>query len=151
MTFSEAPWAVRFGAMGDMAESKFLEHCDGKAERFGLSRPEGVHVPLLPARMRGAPDFVTNNGLVECKGLGRAQFLQIKLETYGVMHYWRGLMPLWIFVWDSHKKRKCMISLEALDALLNTPDLINIGYFDDSKLVFRIPADAVFEAADGEA
>lgn len=150
--FSDAPWSHRFGILGDAAESKCIEYLDGKCERFGLDRPEGVHVPSLPARVRGAPDFITTSldgpAFVEAKGLGRAQHLQIKLEAYGVLHFWRMVMPVWVFVWDSHRKRRCLISMESLDKLINTPDLCSLSWFDGSKMVWRIPADSVFDAAE---
>jgi hypothetical protein len=73
----------------------------------------------------------------------------MKLEKFGVLRWWDGLLPVWVFVWDSHRKRKCVISLDKLDALIQTPDLCEFDYFDGRKLVFRVPANAVFEAADG--
>lgn len=135
--------------MGDTAEKKLVEHLDGKCERWGFNRPEGVSMPHLPARVRAAPDFVANDRFIEAMGLGRAQFLQIKDEKLGALRWWHDLLPVYIFVWDSYRRRKCMISLGAINRLINTPDLCEFGYFDDSKLVFRIPADAVWEAADG--
>ena len=148
MTFSEAPWAVRFGEMGDMSERKFLEAVEGKAHRFGLDRPEGVHVPSLPQRLAAMPDFLTTKALVECMGLGRKQQLQMKLTKLNVLHFWRNLHPVVVWVWDSHKKRSCLITVQALDQLIQTPDLCEFHYFDERKLVFAIPADSIWEASD---
>lgn len=145
--FSQRPWAARFAEMGDTSEKKFLEFCDGKAERWGFNRPEGLNITRLPARVRAAPDFVTNDGFVECMGLGRKQMLQVKDEKLGVLRFWNDLMPTRVFVWDSHKKRSCIISVPALGRLVNTPDLCSFEYFDGRKLVFCVPADAVFDAA----
>lgn len=147
VTFSDQNWHARFGSMGDASESKFVESVDGHCERWGINRPEGVHVPSLPARVRAAPDYLTNQGFVECMGLGRAQHLQVKLEKWGVLRYWNDLMPVRVFVWDSHKKRSCLIGLDALDKIVQTPDAIGVDYFDGKKLVFQIPADLIFEAA----
>jgi hypothetical protein len=136
--------------MGDASEAKFLEYVEGKCERFGLNRPEGIYVPHLPARLRAAPDYVQTSPprMVECMGLGRGQYLQIKLEKWGVLRWWNDLMEVVIWVWDSHKKRFCLISLDALDTLIQTPALVEVDYFDGSKFVWRIPADALFSASD---
>jgi len=149
VTFADQPWAARFakGGMGDPAERQFLEHVDGKCERWGFDRPEGVSIPHLPARVRAAPDFVCTDRFVECMGLGRGQMLQVKLEKFGVLRYWNDLMKVDISVWDSYKKRTCVLSLDTLDKLIQTPDLCEIGFFDGRKLVFRVPADALFSAA----
>jgi hypothetical protein len=149
-TFSDQPWAARFakGGMGDASERQFLEHVEGRAERWGLERPEGVSVPHLPARVRAAPDFVCTHAFIECLGFGRGQALQIKFEKWGVLRYWNDLLPVVVWCWDSFKKRSCLISLDALDRLIQTPDLINVTYFDGRKLVMAIPAQAVFDAAD---
>ena len=145
MTFSDQGWASRFVAMGDASENKFVETVEGRCERWGFNRPEGVNIPSLPARVRACPDFVTNEGFVECMGLGRAQYLQIKLEKWGVLRWWHDLMPVTIFVWDSHRKRHCRVGLEAVDALIQTPGLCEFDYFDGRKLVIKIPADSIFE------
>lgn len=147
--FSDKPWGARYAAMGDASEQKFEESVDGKCERFGLNRPEGVHVPTLPERVRSAPDYIQTSPLrfVECKGLGRAQKLSVKLATLGSLHWWNGLMPVDVFVWDSHRKRSCTIPLVDLDRLIQTPDLCTITYFDERKIVFQVPADDIFLAA----
>lgn len=132
--------------MGDTAERKFVEHVDGKCERWGFNRPEGVSVPQLPARVRAAPDFVTNEGFVECMGVGRKQKLQLKDEKLGVLRFWNDLMPVRVFVWDSYRKRKCLAPLPVINRLINTPDLCEFAFFDDRKLVFQIPADELFES-----
>ena len=133
--------------MGDAAEAKFVESVEGKCERWGINRPVGVSVPHLPARVRAAPDYLTNDALVECMGVGRKRILQVKLEKWGVMRWWNDLMPVRVFVWDSYAKRHCTISLDALDRLVQSPDLIGFDYFDGKKLVFQIPVDSIFEAA----
>jgi hypothetical protein len=144
MAFSDRSWQARFGEMGDAAEKKYVEFVQGKCVRFGLDRPEGVNVPSMPTRVRARPDFHTNDRFVECMGLGRAQHLQLKLEKLNVLWWWNNLMPVDIFVWDSHKKRSCLIPLTEVDKLIQTPGLVKIAYFDDSKLVFRIPAAEIF-------
>ncbi len=146
--FSERPWAARFSEMGDTSEKKFVELVEGKCERWGFNRPEGLNITRLPARVRAAPDFVTTDRFIECMGLGRAQKLQIKDEKLGVLRWYNDLLPTSVFVWDSHKKRACLISVAALGRLINTPDLVTLNYFDDRKLVFCLPADAVFEAGE---
>ena len=148
MAFSDQSWEHRFGQMGDASEAKFVEYCDGKCERWGINRPEGVYVPHLPARVRAAPDYLTDDGYVECMGLGRKQVLQLKLEKLNVLHWWHNLMPVRVFVWDSYKKRYGIIGLMELDRLINTPDLCEIVYFDGRKLTFCVPADSIFDAAD---
>lgn len=135
--------------MGDASEQKFEEFADGAFERWGINRPQGVHVPSLPARVRAAPDYLTTQGFIECLGVGRRQLVQLKLEKLGVLRWWSDLMPVSVWVWDSHKKRSCLIGLTALDGLIQTPGLCSISYFDGRKLCFCVPADAVFAAAVG--
>lgn len=145
--FKDRSWASRFANMGDASEEKFVEYIAGKCERWGINRPEGVHVPTLPARVRAAPDYLTDWGFVECLGLGRRQVLQLKLEKHGVLRWWNDLMPVHVWVWDSHKKRSTVVTLDQLDKLIQTPGLITTDYFDDRKLVFVIPADKIFNLA----
>lgn len=145
MAFSDRSWNARFGEMGDAAEKQYVDFVQGKCVRFGLDRPEGVSVPKMPARVRARPDFHTNDRFVECMGLGRAQHLQLKLEKLNVLWWWNNLMPVDIFVWDSHKKRRGLIPLTEVDRLIQTPDVCGFAYFDNAKLVFRIPADELFD------
>lgn len=146
-SFSDKPWSSRFLSMGDASERKWLEYCDGQCERVGLDRPEGIHVPSLPARVRAAPDFLVTSpepAYVECMGIGRKQILQIKLEKWGVLRYWNDLLPVKVWCWDSYKKRSGLIDLDDLDHLIQTPNLVQIVYFDGRKLAFGVPADPLF-------
>lgn len=147
MNFSDGTWAQRYGAMGDASERKYEEAVEGRCVRWGINRPEGVHVPSLPSRVRAAPDYLTTEGFTECMGIGRKQHLRLKLEKHGVLHYWHQLMPVKLWIWDSHKKRSCLVSLETIDRLINTPDLCDVTYFDGRKLAFVIPAQPIFDAA----
>lgn len=143
MSFSDQPFAHRYGTMGDTAERHFLEYVGNRAERWGINRPN-LHVQKLPSRVRGAPDYLTEDGFVECMGIGRKQILQVKLEKWGVLRWWNDLMSVSVYVWDSHRRRQCLVGLTDLDVLLNTPDVVGLSYFDGSKLVFTVPADTIF-------
>lgn len=147
MSFSDGGWTHRRVAMGDASEKAFWEWCEGKAVRWGLDNPapSDLHVPSIPQRVRAAPDFLTNKSFVECCGVGRPQVLKLKLEKWDALRWWHTLHPVSVFIWDSHKKRKVLIGLEDLTTLINRPEVIEISYFDDTKLVFVIPIDAIVE------
>lgn len=142
--FQDSSWHVRFSQMGDASERKFEEWAEGRFERWGINRPENLHVPSLPPNVRAAPDYITNEGFVECMGVGRGQQLKLKLEKYAVLTWWNHVMPLRVWVWDSHKKRSCIIALADLDKIIQTPGVIEVAYFDDRKLAMAIPADIIF-------
>jgi len=123
MSFHKQSFATRFGAMGDEAEQKFEEYAAElgiKFDRYGLNRPDSSMVKM-PARVRCTPDYVTSNGLIECKGVGKDQRLKIKVEVWNTLNFWNSVWEVQLFIWDSHKKRKVLVPLEVLRILLDDP------------------------------
>jgi hypothetical protein len=68
------------------------------------------------------------------------------VDKHGALHWWNDLMPVHLYVWDSHKERSCELTVIQFDALIPHAD---IGVFDETKPYFAVPADLVFEAASG--
>lgn len=141
-SFKDQSFATRFQAMGDECEGKFEEVWPEKWERFGINRP-ALHVPSLPERIRHTPDYLTSKNLVECKGLGRDQVLKVKVVEFSCWGFWNKVHPLFVFVWDSHKKRYTHFTY------LQFVDWINAGHatlasFPEGKAYFAMPASVVF-------
>ena len=153
MTFHEQPFSSRYGQMGDAAERAFTDWCDEQGlpyVRYGLSRPP-ISMKLLPARIRHTPDFVQSRRFVECQGCGRDGVVKLKVEKWGALHHWDGIRTamfdgVWLFIWDSHKKRSCILPLVGFDEMLNE-QLAELRYFHESKPYWAFPVDAVFEKA----
>lgn len=147
--FSDQSWETRYASMGDASEKRFEEYMEGRFERWGINRPD-IHVPSLPARVRAAPDYLVTDpepAFVECMGIGRKQKLQVKLEKFGVLRYWNDLLPVKVWVYDSHRKRSGLIDLDDLDYLIQRPEQTEFTWFDGKKLVFTVPADDIFALA----
>ena len=146
MSFKDKSFADRFGAMGDQSESAFEQWCEQQDQnyiRWGLDRPP-LKMSMLPARLRYSPDYLMSAKFVECQGFGRDQTFKLKVEKHGALHWWNDLHPVDLWVLDSHHDRACLISLLAIDELLNDPN-VTIESFPEGKAYFAIPADVIFE------
>lgn len=139
MSFKDRSFNARFGKMGDEAEKKFEETYGAPFVRFGLDRPP-ISMKKLPARIRNTPDYLTSSELVECKGVGRDQKLKLKEEAWNCLNFWNGVMPLRIFIWDSHRKRHVLTPLDELRIIINDPSGgVTTDHFHDGKIYFEIP------------
>lgn len=145
--WSDQPWEARVQTLGDTAERAFEEHATTVLQRgyvrFGLSRPP-IRLDKIPQRIRHAPDYLMSSKFVECKGVGKDQILKLKVVTWGSLHWWNDLFPVVVFVWDSHKKRSCLVELGMLDKLL--PET-TFDKFSDGIPYFGFDAGTVFEVA----
>jgi hypothetical protein len=132
--------------MGDEAEGHFEEYAEGvlgqKWIRFGLERPP-LHMASLPTRLRYTPDYLMSKRFVEVQGFGRDQTAKFKLEKLNAAHWWNDLHPLYIYVWDSHKKREHMFHLFELDRLINEART-ELGHFHEKKAYFAFAAEDIF-------
>lgn len=148
-SFKDASWAARFEKMGDEAEGRFEAYAEDELKkgyvRFGLNRPP-LQMSMLPTRLRYTPDYLMSGGFVECKGLGRDQLLKLKLENLNSLHYWHGLHPVEVYVWDSFKKRECIVPLYEIDKIINDGHA-TLAHFPEGKAYFAIPAERLFDAA----
>jgi hypothetical protein len=143
--FKDRPFEQRIAQMGDAAERKFEEWCASQGRgfvRYGLNRPP-IHVPSIPHRLRYTPDYLTAEGLVECQGLGRKQVFMLKVEKFSCLNFWASIHPVFIFVWDSHKKRHTQIPLDRIRELIDS-GIAELDHFPEGKAFFAIPADAIF-------
>lgn len=111
--YRDRSFAQRFSAMGDEAESVWLEVKPlGPTTRFGFRRPEGIKFGSIPPLFRHAPDFITSLYLVEVMGLGRDGILKsVKVDKYEALKSWndfskRGLLlGVVLFLWNSSEKQ----------------------------------------------
>jgi hypothetical protein len=118
--------------------------------RFGLDRPP-LRMSDLPTRLRYTPDYLMGKQFVEVQGFGRDQTYKIKLEKLNCLHWWNDLHPVYLYTWDSHKKRECMVHLFAVDEIINE-NRAELGHFAEGKAYFAIKGADIFEKAeDGEA
>jgi hypothetical protein len=139
VSFHEQNFSARFGAMGDEAEARFEETYLKGWVRFGLNRPP-LKMSSLPMRLRHMPDYLTSDGFVEVKGIGRDETLKIKVDEYNCMNFWHQLFPMTVFVWSSHRKAIANISLGEVSALINNGDA-QLQKFHDGKAYFAVDAD----------
>jgi len=142
--FKDQPWTQRFGTLGDPAEQRFEQFYEGNWERWGLNRPN-LSMKMLPNNIRHAPDYITSHGFVECKGLGRDQVLKVKHEEIDeAWGFWNQIMPLRVFVFDSHNDRHTIIDYSQILWMAN--DHGTVDHFpDNNKPYYRIPAEAIFD------
>lgn len=142
MGFHTQPFSVRLRSMGDEAEAVFAEVAPlGKAERYGLRRPD-ISMRYLSPFIRYTPDHITSRGaLVEVVGLGGDDVLKFKVEKLDALGTWNRQQALHIFIW--HKKRQEW----ALVAYPSFRTLIQHGvkrwglraFEDDGKEYYPIP------------
>jgi hypothetical protein len=148
-SFRDQNWEARFSQMGDEAEGHFEQYAEGvlgqKWIRFGLERPP-LHMASLPTRLRYTPDYLMSKRFVEVQGFGRDQTFKIKHDKLNCLHWWNDLHPLHVYVWDSHKKRECMVHLFEIDRLIDGGKA-ELGHFHEGKAYFALRAEDIFEAA----
>lgn len=103
--YYERPFAARYAAMGDKAETAF-QALHPKAHRLGLNRPS-LNMARMSASMRYTPDFLTEAAAVEVMGFsskGNAA-LKLKCEKLDALRAWSALMPTVLWVYDSARHR----------------------------------------------
>lgn len=115
MNFHSETFAQRFAAMGDEAENKCMEVWPTACQRWGWNRPT-VSLVGWPPMIRHVPDFITSNELVEAIGFGRDQTLKLKAVKLQALLSWNALLPVKLFLWDSHNKRWAAAPLSAIYA-----------------------------------
>ena len=131
-SFHQSPFHVRFGAMGDVAESVF-ENVYPNNHRLGLNRPN-LHTQSLPYIMRFLPDYLTVDGMVEVMGVGRDKTLKFKIEKMNALARWQTMAPVSLFVYDSSKKRWWCAPLEMWqEACIKSG---TVDHFDDNKKAY---------------
>lgn len=143
MAFKDQPWETRERDLGDEAENQFQRWCGERKinfVRFGLERPP-LQMYKLPSRLRYTPDFLLTASFVEVQGFGRDQTFKLKLDKHGCLHWWNDLHPVWLYIWDSHYRRDCVIKLLDFDQLLHNA---TIETFAEGKTYFAIPGDFLF-------
>ncbi len=122
--------------MGDEAQLAFQiwaqeNHID--CEQYGLDRPNIPRVWELPLFIRATPDFLcsgTTKFLVEVKGTGRDGILKIKKEAVEGMAMWNIILPLWLFVWNTHTRQ---VAFTTYNYLNNACQKSPINHFNDPK------------------
>jgi hypothetical protein len=137
LKYSSQPWESRLGTLGDPAETEFEARSKLGFVRIGLKRPP-IRVRDLHPYVRQLPDYLTTNGWVEVMGMGEDGILKLKVIKLEALNFWGLLMPLTLWVWDSHKKRYAKVSLERLNDLAVSA---KIGFFPEGTPYYelRIP------------
>ena len=103
-SFKDANWVSRFNTMGDLSEGVF-EKLFPNFHRSGLNRPP-LSVAGLSVKDRNTPDYLTNDGYVECMGIGgRNPSLKLKVEKAVALCLWDHDTHTELFVWDSTRTR----------------------------------------------
>lgn len=145
MSYHKRSWESRYAQLGDQAEARCEEYLKRQKRgyiRSGLCRPP-LQVSKLDLMERYRPDFLTSRGYVEAKGMGRDQLLKIKVENLEALWRWEAIMPVQVFVYDSHKDRHCILDLEEVDLLIE--EWGEVGVFPDNhKQYWSIPAERIF-------
>lgn len=90
--------------MGDQAEGVF-SHLFPNQHPVGLNRPP-LNVGKLSLKQRTTPDFLVQDGYVECMGIGGARpSLKLKVDKALGLTLWNHDDFTELFVWDSKNKR----------------------------------------------
>ncbi len=143
MSFKDQSWATRYAGLGDIAESKFESVYKTGFTRFGLDRPP-YKLSVIPARLRGRPDYETASFFVEVVGFGKDQLLKIRIEKMQVMSFWHHqVFPVEFFIYDSFNDRYVFRGLRQLDELVNKGK-VQLGQFPEGKAYFAFSAKDLF-------
>jgi hypothetical protein len=131
------------GIGGDWAETAFEEYAKKKDisfERYGFDRSELKNFRYLPEFVRLTPDFAATKKskgfLVECKGCGRGDVVNVKLRDIDTLSAWNVLAPIYIFVNDSSQDR---VSFMPFDEFITAIVYTEIGSWDDGARYYKIP------------
>jgi hypothetical protein len=103
--YYERPFAARYAAMGDKAESAFSS-LHPRAHRLGLNRPS-LNMSRMSPEMRYTPDYLLESGAIEVMGFSTRGngSLKLKCEKLDALRAWSALMPTALWVYDSGKER----------------------------------------------
>ncbi len=139
--FADQSFDKRFNDMGDLAEGVFEEWSPVNFVRFGLNRPP-LAMWKLPPRIRYTPDYLTSDYLVEVQGFGRKQIVHMKLDKWQALLWWdRNVMPVHLFLHDSHHDRQLMFPIKKLRPLV---DKAEVRTFPEGNEYYAINAGEVW-------
>ncbi len=139
--FADQSFDKRFNDMGDLAEGVFEEWSPVNFVRFGLNRPP-LAMWKLPPRIRYTPDYLTSDYLVEVQGFGRKQVVHMKLDKWKSLLWWdRNVMPVRLFLHDSHNDRQLMFPIKKLRPLV---DKAEVRKFPEGNEYYAINAGEVW-------
>lgn len=100
--FNKQSFTKRFQTMGDPAEAVF-DLVYPRNHKLGLNRPP-FFMGGMPVPMRYTPDRMTRDRITECMGVGRDRKLKLKEEKVEALLAWEAIGPVYLFVYDSHRK-----------------------------------------------
>lgn len=103
--YFERPFSQRFAQLGDTAEDAFVG-INPRAHRLGLCRP-ALNMAKMHPRLRYTPDFLTEDGAYEVMGFSSKGngTLKLKFEKADALRAWDMLIPTFLWVFDSGRKR----------------------------------------------
>jgi hypothetical protein len=133
-------WVQRYQDMGDLAESKFNLYCYScgiSCVQFGWERPELEHFGWLPLALRYMPDRLVEIGskhiFVEVKGCGKDGTIKIKEENLKALEYWKNLLPVRFFFYNSSTDRSCFNELLTLENMRKLSCSVEKSKFEDNQ------------------
>lgn len=133
---------------GEEAEGNFVNWAKEKGiriDRYGFDNsPIGNKFMLLPKFVRFTPDYICYGNspfLVECKGTGGNGIFAAKTEPMEFLHEWDTICKLYLFIWDSAKKRVCFMAFSDLVQLIAEKQYV-IDFFQNKggkEYYYRVP------------
>ena len=143
MKYPDQPWEARLGMLGDRAEREFEARYRNGFERAGHKRPRFRMRDVHPYE-RQRPDYIVTGAYIEVMGMGEEQVLKLKIDKLAALRFWRLLMPVRFWIWDSFKRRVIELPLEQVEELI--PNAV-IAFFPEGTPYYQIPAGGLFQEA----
>lgn len=116
MSYKDEQWDQRIEMLGDPGENAFREYAAGRQlghVKFGLDRPP-VDLRRTSAFVRYAPDFLTDEGLIEVQGCGKDQTFKFKHEKLRALTQWNRAETVKVWLWNQPLNDWRMIPLSRL-------------------------------------
>jgi hypothetical protein len=137
------------GIGGSWAEDAFRAYGKAKGfsvEKYGFDNAKLKSFKLLPSFVRHTPDFACTHKkesfLVECKGAGRGNYVNIKLEDMETLREWDLILMkdeskhLYLFINDSDKKK---VSLTHFFIIYLNKEFYEVDKWHDGVEFYKVP------------
>ena len=114
VSFNKKSWNERKKELGSIAESAFEKFAlkeDIAFEHFGLKSESTLDYRNLALFLRMRPDYLCQQNdktfFVEVKGCGNDAVIKFKQECMEGLYIWQSLLSVYVFIFDSCRKRSC--------------------------------------------
>lgn len=138
-------FSTRFSTMGDIAEGAYEEFTDQPVARFGFNRPD-PSMAKWDAFIRYTPDYIHHDRFVEVKGCGRDGIMKLKQENLSALREWSDHLPVWLFVWNSHKQQSVFFEIDDRFMKWIGQHCGHSRFPDNNKIYWEVPFDQMVEA-----